>query len=212
MAHGLNLPGCVASGPTPQEAMTAFVGAVQEWLRFLASAGEPVPSDGTELEVAVDEWFESDADVAGGVTLVCFAADLAPLAQDEIERGLRLLGELRGRTLSRVRRLPPAALDAETEGGWTARRILEELARAEWWTLSRLGTTPLGEAPDTTLGRLDTALALAQQFLGYLPEERRGLRLVLDGEEWTPRKVLRRLLWLEWSLGRAAGSALAPAA
>ena len=212
LAQGLNLPGCAAPGSNPQEALDAFARAVHEWLRFLAQAGEPIPADGTELEITVDEWFESNADVAGGATFVCFAADLAPLSQAEIERGVRLMGELRGRTLARVKKLPPAALDAETQGGWTVRRILEELSRAQWWTTSRLGATPLGEAPDSTLGRLDTSMALAREALLELPEERRGARLEFDGEEWTPRKVLRRLLWQEWTLGRAALSALPAAA
>ena len=32
--------------------------------------------------------------------------------------------------------------------------------------------------------------------------------LELDGEVWTPRKVLRRLLWLEWALGESALQAM----
>ncbi|HET6765546.1 MAG TPA: hypothetical protein VFH27_17825, partial [Longimicrobiaceae bacterium] len=122
------------------------------------------------------------------------------------------LGDLRGRLLAGVRRQPPAVLDAETDGGWTVRQILEELARGTWWTLSRLGASPMAETPESTLGRLDTAMALAVQAFAHLPEDQRGLRLELEGEEWTPRKVMRRLLWQEWALGRAAGSALAPVA
>jgi hypothetical protein len=101
-------------------------------------------------------------------------------------------------------------LDAESEAGWTVRQILEELARAGWWTLSRLGASPMADVPDATLGRLDTSIALAVQAFTEMPADRRGMRLELDGEEWTPRKVLRRLLWQEWALGRAAASALAP--
>jgi hypothetical protein len=121
------------------------------------------------------------------------------------------LGELRGLLLARIRRRPDAELDVAAEGGWTVRQILDELARAQWWLLSRLGATPMAETPELTLARLDTAMALVVQHLGHLPPERRGTRLELEGEEWTPRKVLRRLLWLEWSLGRAALWALEPA-
>ena len=32
--------------------------------------------------------------------------------------------------------------------------------------------------------------------------------LEIEGEEWTPRKVLRRLLWTEWSMGRVVAHAL----
>jgi hypothetical protein len=66
--------------------------------------------------------------------------------------------------------------------------------------LSRLGASPMAGAPDHTLARLDTAAALVVDRMTTLPDETRGRRLELDGEEWTPRKVLRRLLGLEWTL------------
>ena len=48
---------------------------------------------------------------------------------------------------------------------------------------------------------------VVQQFTGFAREQR-AMVIELEGEVWTPRKVLRRLLWLEWSLGRAARSVL----
>jgi predicted RNase H-like HicB family nuclease len=210
LAHSLSLPGCTAFGASPEAAASAFQTALADWLAFLSSAGEPVPPTDAELEVTVDEWVTTDADVASGESTVCFAADLPALTEAEIDRGLRMLGELRGRLLALVRRQPASVLDAETDAGWTVRQILEELARGTWWTLSRLGASPMAEPAEGTLGRLDTALALAVQVFAHLPEDRRGLRLEIDGEEWTPRKVVRRLLWQEWALGRAAASALTP--
>jgi predicted RNase H-like HicB family nuclease len=210
MAHALNLPGCVAVGGSPGTAMAAFQRALMDWLRSLAAAGEPVPPPDAELEIAVDEWLETDARVAAGETTALFDDDLRPLEQEDAERGVRLLGALRGRLLSRVRRRPDALLDAETPGGMPARQVMEELARAQWWLLTRLGSTPMAEVPETTLARLDTAMALVVDRLTTLDDDARGRRLELDGEEWTPRKVLRRLLWLEWSLGGAALAALAP--
>ena len=211
IAHALSLPGLAAAGTGPEETMAAFERELNAWLRFLASAGEPVPSAGDEVEVAVDEWLATDARVGEGESTACFADDLRPLSDDEIQAGVRRLGDLRGRLLAQVRRIPRREVDAALDrplGEWTVRRVLEELARAQWWTLSRLGATPMAGPPEATLGRLDTALALVVQQLGHLPAERRGTRLELDGEEWTPRKVVRRLLWLEWTLGGAAARAL----
>jgi hypothetical protein len=211
-AHPLGLAGCAAAGVTAEAAVGAFEGELVEWLRFVASAGGAVPPAEAELELAVDEWIETDAKVGEGESLALFAADVAALQDDEIARGMRLLGDLRGALLSTIRGIPrrevETALDASAEGGWTVRQVLEELARAQWWTLSRLGASPMAGAADATLARLDTAMALVVQHLGHLPPERCALRLELDGEEWTPRKVLRRLLWLEWTLGRAALRAL----
>lgn len=208
MAHALNLPGCAAAGGSPEAAIAAFERALGDWFRFLAALGEPVPPRDAEIEVAVDEWLATDARVAAGETTALFAEDLPALSRDEAERGVRRLGDLRARLLARVRRRPDALLDAETPGGMTARQVLEELARAQWWTLSRLGATPMAEVPEKTLARLDTAMALVVDRLTTLPDDARAHRLELDGEEWTPRKVLRRLLWLEWTLGAAGLTAL----
>jgi predicted RNase H-like HicB family nuclease len=209
MAHALEIPGCAAAAGTPEGAVEALQPALFAWLRFLAAAGEPVPPAGAELELAVDEWLRTGARVGAGETAATFAADLDPLGAAEAERGLRLLGDLRGRLLARLRRRPEGVLEAETAGGMTVRAVLEELARAQWWTLSRLGSTPMAEVPERTLARLDTAMALVVDRITALEEEARGRLLEIDGEEWTPRKVLRRLLWLEWTLGGAALDALA---
>jgi predicted RNase H-like HicB family nuclease len=208
LAHALSIPGCVAGGPTPEAAAGALEGVVMEWLRFLAFLREPVPPPEAELELAVDEWLRTDARVAGGESTACFAHDVRPLAEEEIKAGLRSLGELRSLLLARVKRLPEEEADRPRSGGWTVRQALEELARAEWWTLTRLGASPLGAAPARTLGRLDTALALVVQHFAHLPPERRGSLLEIEGEEWTPRKVLRHLLWTEWSIGRWVAQSL----
>jgi hypothetical protein len=211
-AHTLGLAGCAAPGMTAESAVAAFEAELVEWLRFVESAGGDVPPLDAELELVVDEWIETDANVGEGESTAFFAADIPALSDVEIARGMRLLGDLRGSLLAAIRAIPrrevETALDAFAEGGWTVRQVLEELARAQWWTLSRLGATPMAGSPDATLARLDTAIALVVQHLGHLEPERRSLRLELDGEEWTPRKVLRRLLWLEWTLGRAAARGL----
>lgn len=204
LVHSLSVPGCAAAGASRDEALAAFPAELSRWLRFLAAAGEPVPAADEELEVAVDEWVRTDADIRAGDSHACFEADRASLTDAEIDRGLRWLGDLRGRLLAPVRRAPDAELDRPLEAGWTVRQVLEELARAQWWTLSRLGASPLGELPDRTLGRLDAAMALVVEQFSHLPADARDRVVELDGERWTPRKVLRRLLWLEWSLGRVA--------
>src|SRR5687767_3472221 len=105
LAHALSVPGCVAVGVDAEEALAALGGALGEWLSALAAMGEPVPPGGVELELAVDEWLLSDAAVWVGESTVCFEADRAPLTDEEIARGLRRLGDLRGALLARVRGL-----------------------------------------------------------------------------------------------------------
>jgi len=202
--HALSLPGCVASGPTKEIALDRFTGELSRWLSFLSRKGARVPPPESELEVAVDEWVATDADVAAGESLVCFAADRVYLDETEAVVGVQLLGDLRGRLLPHIRRERDARLESIGSPPVTLRTILDELARAQWWTLTRLGASPMAEVPPSVVGRLDTAMALVVQEIVHLSEDARGRVLLLDGEEWTARKVLRRLLWLEWSLGGAA--------
>jgi predicted RNase H-like HicB family nuclease len=212
LAQALSLPGCAAAGPSPEAAMAEFEQALVQWLRFLASTGERVPAADEEIQMSVDEWIATDAQVGRGESTVLFEADLPGLEQDEAERGVRRLGDLRGLLLARVRRRRELNLDVPAPGtDGTVRQVLEELARAQWWTLSRLGASPMAGAPDHTLARLDTAAALVVDRMTTLPDDARARRLELDGEEWTPRKVLRRLLWLEWTLGAMALAGLAAA-
>jgi predicted RNase H-like HicB family nuclease len=206
--HALDLMGCAAEGSGVEPAVQAFTGALAEWLHLLQSVGERVPPPEEELEIAVDEWIRTDARVAEGESDVCFEADLRRLTDREIDVGIRRLGDLRGQLLRALRGVSEPELDLPRSGGWTAREMLNELARAHWWTLSRLGASVLAEVPARLSGRLDTSLALVVDRFTTLPPEQRGTVLDLEGETWTPRKVLRRLLWVEWSLGRAIRHAL----
>jgi predicted RNase H-like HicB family nuclease len=212
LVHSLTVPGCVAGGRDRNEALAAFPLALSDWLHFLGSHGEEIPEPGSELEVAVDEWVSTDADVSGGVSSAFFAADERPLTAAEIDRGLRRLGDLRGPLLRRLRQLPPAELARVEVGEWNALRIADELARAQWWTLTRLGASPLAEVPERTIGRLDTAMALVVQRFTELAPGVDVPPVEIEGELWTPRKVLRRLLWLEWTLGGSLLRLLTPTA
>ncbi|HEX6925843.1 MAG TPA: type II toxin-antitoxin system HicB family antitoxin [Longimicrobiaceae bacterium] len=204
VVHSLGFPGCVAAGASPQEALDAYAVELSEWLAFRETLGLPVPSRDEELEITVDEWVASPEPVSEGSSKVCFEADLRPLEDAEINEALHLLGDLRGRLLRAVRAIPRTELDLDAGAPWSLRRIFDELARAQWWTLTRLGASPLAEVPESPIARLDTAMAITvQQFTGFARQARDRV-LELDEEVWTPRKVLRRLLWLEWSLGKAA--------
>lgn len=202
--HAFTLPGCIATGGNPDLALDAFGSALTEWLTFLQAIGEAVPPREAEIEVVVEEWIRTHADVAGSESDVCFDGDRTPLEVGEIVRGLRMLGALRSRLLPFIRRAPDEVLEATGAPDWNARMILNELARAQWWTLTRLGASPLAEVPERTVARLDTAMALVVQRMGNLDEESRRRTILLEGEEWTARRVLRRMLWLEWTLGGAA--------
>lgn len=203
-AHALSLIGCEEVGVDANDAVDRFAVALQGRIRDLARMGRTVPSHDTEIEITVDEWISTPAMVAAGETVACFERDREPLQRTERLAGLHLLGDLRGRLLPHIRRARNEQLEAIGHQEVNVRAILDELAKAQWWTLTRLGASPLAEVPDQVVGRLDTAMALVVQTINGLEDSPPAEPVTLEGEEWTPRKVLRRLLWLEWSLGDAA--------
>lgn len=210
LVHALTLPGCVAAGGDRDAALAAFPSALAAWLHFLGSRGEAVPPPDGELEIAVEEWIRVDGP-STGTSAVLFDADRAPLTPPEIEIALQRLGDLRGQVLAELRAIPDAELDRLGASEWSPRTIAEELARAQWWTLTRLGASPMAEIPPRTLARLDTAMALVVQAFTDATVALDRPPVEIEGELWTPRRVLRHLLWLEWTLGESLLRALAPA-
>ena len=204
--------GCEEIGPDADSAVGAFGRSLQRRLRVLASLGYELPAAEEELQISVDEWVRTDASIRAGESTACFAGDCRALEPDELGFGLHLLGDLRGRLLPHIRRARNEQLEAIGDPDSSVRSILDELARAQWWTLTRLGASPLAEVPEQVVARLDTAMALVVQRMAPLTREAAGSLLQIDGEEWTARKALRRLLWLEWSLGGAALAHLLAAA
>lgn len=203
-AHALSILGCEEIGGDPEDALDRFSRSLGGMIRELGRIGMTIPAPGVELEITVDEWVATDAEIAKGESIACFDRDRTALLDAERIAGLHLLGDLRGRILSRVRRARNEDLEAIGSPEVNVRSILDDLAQAQWWTLTRLGASPLADVPDGVVARLDTAMALVVQCFADMPADIRGGSVALDGEEWTPRKVLRRLLWLEWSLGDAA--------
>ncbi len=208
LAHGFTLPGCVAMGSSAEDAVEAWTVAMNDWLQFLSDAGEPTPPREVEIDVQVDEWVRTDARVLAGESTACFDADHEPMSREEIARAVRILGALRARILPWFRRSKDADLELMGTPELNVRLILDELARASWWILTRLGASPLGEVPERVISRLDTSMALVVTRLTEIDEATLEGSIEIEGEEWTVRKVVRRLLWLEWTLGGAALDAL----
>lgn len=207
-AQSLSLTGIETIGRTADEAVERFQRELLDALGELEQLGVRVPPRDAEIELTVEEWVESEANVAAGETAICFAADRLPLDDHAIREALDILGALRGRILRPLRRLPDETIEGIESGDTNVRAILDRLAQAHWWTLTRLGASPMAEVPERIIARLDTSMALVVRSLTELPPERRAQLVRLDGEEWTPRRVVRRLLWLEWELGGQAVSAL----
>jgi hypothetical protein len=79
---------------------------------------------------------------------------------------------------------------------WPILGIMRHVANAEWWYLDRMGMSfPRSQLVEDPFERLDQ---VRDHLLDCLPGlgQRQGV-LVMCGEIWSARKVLRRALWHE---------------
>jgi hypothetical protein len=79
---------------------------------------------------------------------------------------------------------------------WSINDILGHVGGAEWWYLDRLGRAfPRAEVPEAPQERLEKVRAFFVETLPKLEGVKQAVGV--DGEFWSPRKVLRRALWHE---------------
>ncbi len=126
-----------------------------------------------------------------------FPYDWKPLTAVEVKHGLDMLSWSRDELLQTVRGLNPEKLDAAYPGErWSINGILGHMGGAEWWYLDRLGLAfPKEQVPEEPLARLEIVRKALNSALSKLE----GVKTVtgVDGEIWSPRKILRRALWHE---------------
>ncbi len=179
VAHVPSLPGATARGKTIDEAKENIRQAVEEYLRLLRGVGEPV--------VRVSEGLSFEFEEVDGTT---FPTDFDPLHPNELEALLRWMAVSRQELVDLVRDLPEDALtwkpDADSR---SIRDILFHLAEADVWYTDRLKQWP--EAP---LFRLAAARSVALERLRAATNTDANTVTTHDGEEWTPRKIVRRML------------------
>lgn len=179
VAHVPALPGAAARGKSIEEVKENIRTAIIEYLQLLRNVGEPVPraSEGLHLE------FEE-------VGTTTFLTDYDALRPNEIDTLLRWMAISRQELMDLVKSLPEAALEWKPEGETRSlREIFNHIAEADLRYTDRLKQWP--EAP---LYRLAATRGVALERLRALTEAERATVTVHDGEEWTPRKVIRRML------------------
>jgi uncharacterized damage-inducible protein DinB len=126
-----------------------------------------------------------------------FRHDWKPLSDDEIQRSLHLLAWSRRDLLKTVDNLSKDVLERKYPGErWSIAGILKHVGGAEWWYLHRLGLAfPQDAVPEDPFERLEKVRA---RLLEILPELAGSRQVVgVDGEFWSPRKLLRRAVWHE---------------
>jgi hypothetical protein len=192
IAWVLAIPGCYANGITEHEALA---GVPDAWR---AETGHDMPGP---LRV-VERWRGVSAvDDPGFIVNATFADDLRPLDAEEIDAGIARLERNHRRFLDVLGRVPVS----DEIGG-----IIRHLTTAEQWYLGNIDLVPEGKGPDDPLERFAWIRAFTLRALPTLA----GRDILADcaGEGWTPRKVLRRMIWHERDHTRQIATILAASA
>lgn len=208
IAWALEHPGCYAYGMNGKAAALNLESAIDKYARWIAKHGHDAWLDlsGNDTEIVINGTWEvyfiddnlDPAPEAKGYSVESFFPyDWKPLTALEIKHARDMLTWTRKEVLDLVGGLAPEKLDRNYPGErWSIRGILSHLGGAEWWYLERLGLAfPRPQVPEEPLARLEKVRG---HFNSVLPKLEGSTRVIgVDGEFWSPRKLLRRALWHE---------------
>jgi hypothetical protein len=174
------LPGFLIEGDDSRSALRqaqAAMPAFLDWLRALEL--EPPVNDGDPLRIAEE--------LAGGSGIgPRFALDLPATTPEELELALAV-----GRAL--ISALIDAYDEAERDGDVSALgAALREVAARDRWHASRIGLTEIGRPPPEPIEDLVAAASTFEEAADSAIASSGPELAVVDGEEWTLAKALRR--------------------
>ncbi len=208
IAYALDHPGCFSYGKKGRGAIANLKGALNayaEWIRhhqpetWLTFAQDEIEfeMDGVWEVYFINDDLERVSGTGSYSVESFFPYDWKPLTSTDIEHAMKLLTWSRADLLKTVKDLSAKKLDATHPGErWSINGILGHVGGAEWWYLDRLGLAfPQDEVPKKPLERLEKVRTHFNEWL----QKQAGVKQVvgLDGEFWSPRKVMRRALWHE---------------
>lgn len=198
VAWVLDNPGCFSTADTEQGAIAGAPAGIRAWRDWFHAHGKPVTHRDDPVDVEIVEVFHSLLSNGDYRVNAFFEDDERPLTGGDIDTGLALLTLTRRDLLAVIESLAPAHL-AEPAVGETRSSvagIIDHVATAEWWYLTRLG---LGFERETLTGdALEKLEQVRQHMRAQLPGLEGDARITeLQGERWSARKMLRRTLWHE---------------
>jgi hypothetical protein len=208
IAWALEHPGCYAYGINAEgsllnleTALSRYAGWIlhhdtRTWLSFSDSEIEIVVNGVWDVYYITDD-LDKASEVDGYSVESFFPYDWKPLTALEIKHAVAMLAWSREDLLKPVLALSQEKREAEYPGErWSINGILGHVGGAMLFYLDRIGLAfPREEMPEEPQARLEK---VHDHFVSMLPRME-GMKTVvgLEGELWSPRKVLRRALWHE---------------
>jgi hypothetical protein len=195
IAHVPDLPGCFTADPNLDLALKAVPAGIDAYLTWCRGHGLRVSGLSAPMIVGevIRSWtYEADQEVNA-----FFAADRPPVTSEELPEYEHLLGATRRDLIAAVDGLRIEQMEREFPGErWPILGIMRHVANAEWWYLDRMGMSfPRSQLVEDPFERLDQVRGHLLDSLPALGQ--RQSVLVMGGEIWSARKVLRRALWHE---------------
>ncbi len=218
MVHVPELLGCVAVGPTTEDAIEATPDAIRAYLRFLGRNGESV-DPGAPIETRVVEHITEGDWLGNGSPYIVLATDLVPLADAEVAEAMRRFAWMRDDLAAWTAGLTDADLDAvPAAGGRSARAILLHVVTVPGAYLSPVvGGAPGFSAVQAAAERGTVALpdalrrvvTMVDAIVSRSTPEQRAAVIERPKDVRTFAKAVRRILEHDWEhrveLSRRAG-------
>jgi predicted RNase H-like HicB family nuclease/uncharacterized damage-inducible protein DinB len=205
MVHVLDLLGCIANGPTTEEALARTPQAIRTYLRFLQRHGEAVDPE-EEIETRVAEHITEGTWLGNGDPAILFAPDRELLTQEDLEKYLRRLAWSRAEIVDLVSGLSEEEMEEKPPRGRSIKAILEHIFGAEYSYVRHFGKLEGIQGPGSHIRRSKEEL-LAWMAVVRASEIKK-LRTLLDQPLGDPdvrskyahnsRRAIRRLLEHEW--------------
>lgn len=215
MVHVPSLLGCIAQGPTTEEALAVAPEAIRTFLVFLARHGQKADDPGASFDAAVAEHVTEGMWLGNGDPSIVFASDLAPVTPTELATWTGRWHAIRTETQALLAPLSDAAFTREPASGRGAVRIVGHILGASPAYLRTFGLmTELNrlaresEDPAAARQKMAESTAVTLAFLRALTPADRKAEHHRSSGLWTARKTFRRLLEHEWEHHRELASRL----
>jgi DinB superfamily len=207
IAWALDHPGCYAYGDDSEEAQKNFLTSAPAYKKWIAQHEEPWLDE--KVEMLVQETFDAyfitplfeRGERGRGTYMVesFFLHDWKPLVPHEIEHALKMLAWSRADLLSLVDGLSAEKLGQRyPDERWDINGILKHIAGGEWFYQERIGYPFPEQEDDLPADAFEQLQVVREHFNALLPKLDGVNKVVgLEGEIWSPRKMLRRALWHE---------------
>ena len=206
MVHVPELLGCMANGPTTEEALDRTPQAIRDYLSFLHRHGGVVDTD-VEVRTQIVEHITEGIWLGNGDPSLVFQPDMEPLTPEDAEEYIQRLEWMRSELLDLIGGLSQAQLEEKPlPKGRSIQSILEHILESEVAYMAAFGKLEGLPGPGSIVKKREGDLL---EWMGYVRareiERLRSLSWQERSEPFifwkytrTARKVMRRMLEHQW--------------